>query len=124
MPIAVVTAEVVEHELKSLEGGHVTLRCMTYGQKLERQALTSTMKMRGQGKKNFEAEMQMMNERVNMLAFKYCVVDHDLQDENGQRLDMTNEIAVKRLNPRVGEEIETLIDKMNNFEDDDEVGNS
>lgn len=125
MPIAVVTSEVETHELKSLPpDGYVTIRAMTYGQKLERQALTSTMKMRGQGKKDFEAEMQMTNEKVSLLAFKYCVVDHNLTDENEQPLDLSNPIAVRRIRGKVGEEIETLIDKLNNFEDDEEVGNS
>lgn len=124
MPIAVVTSEVETHELKSVPGGSITIRAMSYGQKLERQALTSIMKMRGQGKKDFEAEMQMMNEQTSMLSFKYCIVDHNLTDENDQPLDLTNPMAVRRLRGRVGEEIEGKIDKLNNFEDDEEVGNS
>lgn len=123
MPVAVVTTEITRRDLKSLAGGWVDLRTLTYGQKMERASLTSTMTMRGQGKRNFEAEMQMMNEQVTLLAFKYCVVDHNLTDEREQKLNLSDPNVIRSLHPQVGEEISTMIDELNNFEADEETGN-
>lgn len=120
MPKATVNINDVEkYDLKSCEGGEVTLRRMTYGQKLTRQQNVVKMSMqqergRGAGKMN----MDMLNHEATVFDFRACVVDHNLEDENGQKLNLTNPAHIDSLDPRVGEEIATFIDKMNNFEAD------
>lgn len=123
MPVATVSQNTEEFELKSLKGASVVLRRMSYGQKLHRQAMISNMKMTGT-KKEFEAQLNLANEQVTRWEFRTCVVDHNLEDESGNKLNLQNAHDLERLDPRVGEEIASLIGKMNNFEDeDDETGN-
>lgn len=125
MPNAVVNVEDTERfELKTLPEGFVVLRRLTYGQKLKRRAMTGSMTMRSErGKRDFEAEMQLINEAASQFDFANCVVDHNLEDQDGRKLNLGSKQDLQKLDPRVGDEIETLMDKMNNFESEAEEGN-
>jgi hypothetical protein len=70
--------------------------------------------------------MDLLNRQSAYFDFKLCIAEHNLEDENGSSLDLTNPRDVDRLDPRVGEEISAAIDKLNNFEEDldDDEGNS
>jgi hypothetical protein len=81
--------------------------------------------MSGDGKgrnQNPEMLMKMTQERVVVFEFGNCVVDHNLEDEKGRKLNFKAPQDVFMLDPRVGDEIQQHIDDMNNFEDD--LGNS
>lgn len=122
------TANVVDaekYELKTLPDGFVQLRRLTYGQKLERRAMSSVASAETQkGNKNMKLQMQMINEQATLFDFTHCIVDHNLEDENGNKLNLGNVNDIRRLDPRIGDEVERLIDKLNNFEEDDEeLGN-
>lgn len=126
MPKAVVSPKVTERkELETLppedgeEGGFVELRHMSYGEYLKRRDMISNMSFKGEGK-NTEAFMKMANEEVALYEFATCIVDHNLQDENGNSLDFRSKRAFQMLNPRVGEEISNYIDEMNKWEKDSE----
>lgn len=124
MPSAVVNfAATEEYKLKTLPGGFVKLRRLSYGQKLERQSMAMQTQIAGEGKKA-SMEMTMMQQVVTAFEFKNCIADHNLEDEQGTKLDFRKKENVFRLDPRIGEEIETYIDKMNNFEEGDEAENS
>ena len=127
MPAAVVNMNSTERfDLKSLPpDGYVVLRKMTYGQKLTRQqnAMKMQMEMQRGRKANAKANMEMMTLQSTLYDFKNCVVEHNLTDEAGAPLNLSNDFDVTRLDPQVGEEISTLIDNMNNFEDEN-LGNS
>lgn len=124
MPRAVANLEeTTREELKSCPGGFVVLRRMTYGQKLERQSMAMQMGISGNGK-SAEMGVSMMQQQSAAFEFRHCIVDHNLEDENDQKLDFNNPVNVFRLHPRIGEEIEMLISDMNNFEDTDEAKNS
>jgi hypothetical protein len=124
MPKAVVNLSSTEkHPLKTCPGGWVELRRLSYGQKLERQSLAMQSSIRGEGKKA-EMNMTMMQQLVTSYEFKHCVADHNLEDDNGEKLDFRNSQNVFALDPRIGEEIETLIERMNNFEAGEEAENS
>lgn len=128
-----------KHNLKSVEGGFVTLKRLTYGQKVERQemALENVMKAdqgggnrkqrrsgRGQAE-NVEMTMKTMHRAVTLFDFKNCIVDHNLENENGQKLNFQDPNSLNILDPKIGEEINQLIDDMNNFEEgEQEQGNS
>jgi hypothetical protein len=126
MPRATVNLATTERvELKSLpktetdEGGYVELRRLTYGQKIHRQQLATELSMQGdQRSKNPEMVMKMTQERVTAFEFANCVVEHNLEDEHGEKLDFRQPQSVFMLDPRVGEEIANHIDNMNNFDDD------
>lgn len=126
MPRATVNLAATDRvELKSLpkteheEGGFVVLRRLTYGQKIHRQQLATELSMQGDARnKNPEMIMKMTQERVTAFEFANCIVDHNLEDENGKKLDFRSPQSVFMLDPRVGEEIANHIDEMNNFEED------
>jgi hypothetical protein len=109
-------------ELKSLEGGEITLRRMSYGQKLERTSAASKMSILMQkGSKDIQGTIDTLQAAAAVFDFRTCVVRHNLtKNVNGQEvpLEFSNAGDVAVLHPRVGEEISSLIDKMNNFEDD------
>jgi urease gamma subunit len=111
--------------LKTCPDAFVVLRRLTYGQKLRRSegAMRISMEMR-RGKRDTRADIDMMQTASTVFDFSHCIVDHNLEDEDGRQLNMSDPNDVIKLDPRIGEEIASLIDKLNNFEDADEEGNS
>jgi hypothetical protein len=126
VPVATVQVEAIEHyDLKSLPTGWVSLRRMTYGQKLGRMQSTTSMSLAmRKGAKDVQGKLETMQMAAALFDFKTCVVDHNLTDPAERKLDFNSPQDMSTLDPRVGEEIATYIDKLNNFEEDDEVGNS
>lgn len=131
MPRATVVTDTVRHELKSCEGAFVVLKPMSYGTKLGRsdQAMKMVVKAesgprrRGQSASS-ETEISMIQKAATQIDFQSCVVEHNLEDEGGRTLDFRDFADIDKLDPRVGEEISTLIDELNNFTSEDEPGNS
>lgn len=123
MPRATVNInETQRFDLKTCPEGYVTLRRLSYGQKLQRQAMAGRMKFTASGGKDFEGEMALAQEQVSLFEFANCIVDHNLTDEDDKPLDFKNPLHVKMIEGRIGEEIDSYISKMNNFEEDQ--GNS
>lgn len=122
MPKATTSGQETErYELKTLPEGFVVLRRLTYGEWLKRRQMTSDMRVRGGSKKDdFEGVLQLMNEKATLFEFKNCIVDHNLEDEEGNLLDFKNPMTFQQLDPRVGDEIGRYISEMNQFESDDE----
>jgi hypothetical protein len=132
------TATGERFELKSLEGGFVVLRRMSYGERMTRKSFMSKVKLqqelsgsraerRSKSAQGFMAEMDMANEAVTAFEFSVSIVDHNLEyDDRGvvKKLDFTNSAHVKLLDGRVGEEIDELIVDLNELDDNDEVGKS
>ena len=119
MPRAVVDAGYTEkHELRSCPGGFVLLRRMTYGEFLDRRAMVSKMSISSdtRNKKDFSGELALVNRKVTELEFSKCITDHNLEDEMGNKLNLSQTFSMDRLDPRIGEEIANLIDTMNQFE--------
>jgi hypothetical protein len=137
MPIAVATDVAVKKMLKSLpadpkvegpngEQGWVKLRRMTYGEKMHRRTFNSKMTVKAGGGKSREAEtvIDAFNEKTDLFDFATCIVDHNLQGRDGSKLDFRDSSHVKALASHVAEEIQTYMDELNNFEQDEEAGNS
>jgi hypothetical protein len=126
MPLAISNAaDTVHRDLKTLEGGFVEARRLTYGEKLQRRAMVSGMKFQSQrGKKDFEGEMQLVNEQATIFDFKNCITNHNLEkpgpDGEPVMMDLTNVADIRLLDPRVGEEIDSFLGELNNFDEDDE----
>jgi hypothetical protein len=114
--------DITKHDLKSLPGAFVALRRLSYGQKLQRQSMAMEMQMLQKGREA-EGSFQIASEKVAQFDFKHCVVEHNLEDDNGAVLNFQNPVDVSRLDPRIGEEIGELIDGINNFEETDEAKN-
>jgi hypothetical protein len=122
MPRATVTTDTVRHELKTCPDAFVVLKPMSYGTKLGRsdQAMKMTMKAesgprkRGQAQ-NSETQIEMLQRAATQIDFQSCIVDHNLEDETGRKLDFRSFSDIDMLDPKIGEEISTLIDELNNF---------
>lgn len=129
MPVAVVDPSNFERfELKSLEGAFVMLRPLPYGMKLKRRDKATKMYMeapanRGKSRNQVDDEVQRfeletLNEWATLHDFAYCIGEHNLENFDGQPLDMSNAMTLQILDPRVGSEIEAQLAKLN--ADDDE----
>ena len=125
MPLATVNFQKTERfDLKSCPEGFVELRRMSYGEKLSRQQMAMEMAMREGGKGQADDMVLKMTQlRVVEFEFRNCIVDHNLDDEAGQKLDFKKPAAVHSLHPQIGDEINELIDKMNTFEESEEAKN-
>ena len=121
MPNATVDVESTKRfELKTCDEGFVVLRRMSYGQILQRRMFTK-LEIEGSGRsKDFRGEMAMANVKVTEFEYAKCIVDHNLEDAGGRKLDLTRASDFNQLDPRVGQEIESYISEMNNFEEEEE----
>lgn len=121
MPVAVANVEeTTTFDLKSLEGGQVTLRRMTYGQVVQRRTLAKmTVATKGGSRRDAVGEMAMASKEITLFEFSHCIASHNLEDVDGRPLVLSGP-DFDKLNPKVGQEIEDLISKMNNFEDEEE----
>jgi len=128
MPIATVGPDdsAVRKDLKTCPpDGYVMIRRAPYGDKLDRRAATGKMTVKARkGQKDVESVIDAFNKEAQLKQFAACIVDHNLTDKAGTKLDFTNPAHVLALDPRVGEEIESYIDEINNFEDDEDLGKS
>lgn len=125
MPKATANTLATEHhDLKSLPGAYVVVRRLTYGETLQRRSLL-TMEMTGSSSKDAKAEIAMANRKSTEFDFQKCVVDHNLfaDDEETRKLNLGNPTDLDLLDPRVGQEIEQILDTLNNYDPDAE-GNS
>jgi hypothetical protein len=136
MPVAVATDVAELKKLKTLpadptvegpagEQGWVKIRRLTYGEKMNRRSINSKMVVKsGKGKRDAETVIDAFNEKTELFDFANCIVDHNLTDSKGVKLDFRREEHVRALASHVAEEIQTYMDELNNFEQDDEAGNS
>jgi len=124
MPKAVVnTQETLRFDLKSCPGGYVVLRRLTYGQYLQRREMAAKMQFSGKpGSGDVQGELAAANRKVVEFEFANCIVEHNLEDNDGNILDFRQAWSVQAIDPRIGEEIGSHIDEMNQYEA--EVGNS
>lgn len=129
MPKATVSAAVEHYELKSLEGAWVELKRLSYGQKQTRQdmvtklAVEATPSKRGSRQQEMKGIMEMSAAAVTEFDFKHCLVDHNLFSDDEETVKMVFPRDMELLDPRVGEEISSLMDSLNNFEVEDQQGN-
>lgn len=128
MPVATVDpASTVHKELKTAPpDGFVDIRPLPFGMKLERRSKATRMMMRMPTSKKGEKveqsyEVESMDEMTIGFDFSYCIVDHNLTDVNDNKLDFTNKMTLKLLDPRIGSEIERYIGELNEEEDEESL---
>jgi hypothetical protein len=121
MPNATSSADdTTRFDLKSLPEGYVVLKRMTYGQMVQRRALTKMSVMQGRTQKSVVGEMAMASKEITLFEFGHTIVEHNLEDVDGRKLNLSLEPDFDKLDPRVGQEIEDKISEMNNFEDEED----
>jgi hypothetical protein len=122
MPRATVSINDTERiDLKTLSEGYVVVRKFTYGQFLERQSITMNMQVEQQKGQNAKGTMKMAARAVTFFEFSNCIVDHNLELDDGSPMDFKKEFTLDLLDPRIGQEIGEAIDRINTF---DSEGNS
>lgn len=120
MPVATVTTDYVRYDLKSLDEAFVCIRPLPYGKKLEVQERAMRMTMTGLdgNEEDFQMGAEFANKATRAIEFTFCIGDHNLEDVNGRKLDLSAVRTLDILDPRVGEEIGNLLDKVNGEEVD------
>jgi hypothetical protein len=125
MPVAVITEPSERRDLKTLPEGFVVVKRMTYGQHLYRRTISTKFLMMDEKKtQGAIGEVKTMEEAVAFWEFANLVEDHNLTDEQGRKLNFMDPNDVKRISSKIGDEINTIIDELNNFKDEVEQGNS
>lgn len=119
---ATVPTDATRYDLKSVEGGWVELKPLPYGQLIERRDKASRMSMLADNRKGDAAKLDidMLQHQSRIYEFQHCIMDHNLGDGQGGKLNFSNTATLNLLDPRVGQEIERLIDELNQLEDVDE----
>lgn len=129
MPVATVDSNAWDRrDLKSLEGAYIMVRPLPYGMVLERRDKATRMFMESEtgsakNKKRDEGnvsrmEVEMLNEFSTLYDFRYCIGEHNLTDAKEQLLDLGTKMAIKSLNPKVGEEIAGILDEINKLDEE------
>jgi hypothetical protein len=126
MPNASVSTVPTKFELKTLPGAFVSIRRMTYGEKLDRLEKSADQEMtRDDKNKSVKVDVKNRIRRTQELDFGRCIVDHNLTWTNGDYevpFDFKNDpTAFDRFDPIIAEEIGTYIDSLNNYVEDDAV---
>lgn len=120
---ATVPTEATRYFLKSVGGAWVDLKPLPYGQLIERRDKASRMSMeagKGRNSDNARMDIDLMQAQSRLYEFQHCIVDHNLSDDQGSKLNFSMPSTLNLLNPKVGQEIEQLIDDMNQLEEVDE----
>jgi hypothetical protein len=122
MPNATVSTDVVKKELKSCEGAWVELRQLPFGKMLERRDKASRFMQELDPRArnaNMKVQIDIMNEWSRRFDFKECIVDHNLEDAQGNQLNFGNPMTFDILDPKIGAELERLIDELNQEDEQD-----
>lgn len=118
MPRATVSLEPKTEDLSTCPGGWVKLRRMSYGELLASNDMAFSVSLEAGDKGSSDPKMGVgaSTGRIAEYRFKVCVVDHNLENEAGTKLDFRNASTMHLLDPNVGQEIDTLISKMHDWQ--------
>lgn len=127
MPVGTRKMDTVRRELRTCPpDGYVVLRQLSFDEMLERRdGATKVLMERGVGGRNADAKMavQIANKWSNHFSFPRCIVEHNITDDSGTLLDFserTIESIFRMLDPKIGAEMERLIDELNQEEEEPE----
>lgn len=115
MPKATVDMSPQVIPLKTLEGGSITVKPLSFGQKKARADIAMRMysETGDEGMRDNRMYMDMLNRATTVYDFSHCIVEHNLEDEQGRALSFANEATLDVLDPRIGTEIENILAKIN-----------
>lgn len=106
--------------------GFICVRPMPFGRMLKRRDTASKMSMetQGRGRNNSNNDpskisIETLQYHARIQEFAYCIGDHNLTDVNDRKLDFSNAMSLDALHPKVGAEIEAILDKLNSEEEED-----
>jgi hypothetical protein len=115
MPKATVSTDVQTFNLKSCPGGYIKAKPLSYGQKKSRadksgQMFAELKERGGLGNKMF---LETITTQSTLFDYQHCIVDHNLEDDNGNKLNFNNDATLDVLDPIIGTEIEDILAKLN-----------
>jgi hypothetical protein len=125
MPRATTSQETQRFDLESAPpDGFVVLKKMSYGDYLKRRDMAMKMGVSGfrKGSGDEKIDIDMIQEAVTLFEFKTCIVDHNLEDDNGRKLSLSEPFDFNQLDSRIGDEISTLIDTFIKFDEPKSLG--
>jgi len=123
MPRATISTDTTRIQLKSCPGGWVDLRQLSWAEMMKRRDVASRMYADVSTKQGVATQdtlrqyMEVVNVAIMEFEFKNCIVDHNLEDDDGNKLDFSNPMALQILNPKIGAEIDRHIEDMNQEDD-------
>lgn len=123
MPKATVTRDSARYDLKSLPGAFVKLVPLSYGQVLARREMATKLSA---AMGSDDLDIDLIQQKTREFDFEHCVEDHNLYHDEGEteKMDFKNPMTLVDLDPKVGQEIEELIDNLNNLDmTEDELKN-
>ena len=114
MPKATASKVGKKFDLKELPEGFVVLRKLNYGEMLSRRNLgmgvTAPFK---RDSDEIDMKLDLSQEEVRVYEFSHMIIDHNLEDEDGRKLNMLDRSDINRLDPKVALEIEVYINELN-----------
>ncbi len=119
MPRATVSMKPTKFDLETCPEGWVELRRMSYGELLASQDMAYQINVQMQSQNgSAEPEMGAKMSQASVLEyqFKLCIVNHNLENEAGQPLDFRQASAVHLLDPLIGQEINSLVEKLHRWD--------
>lgn len=113
MPKAVVSQDTERLDLKTLPGGFVELRRLSYGEILRRRDMAQSI--RDSSAENGQAGVEGVFHVsvVTHYEFTKAIIDHNLEDDDGRKLNFADMKDLSKLDPRIAGEIEDKIAAMN-----------
>lgn len=118
MPRAEVTSEAIKYDLVSCPpDGYVKIKQLPYHEMLVRRDRAGQLFFDPSGE-DTKVEISTLQAWARAYEFKHCIVEHNLEKKDGSPFDFSKDGELSFLDPRVGQEIEELIDKLHNVETD------
>jgi hypothetical protein len=114
MPKATASKQGKRFDLKELPEGFVVLRKLSYGEMLARRNLG--MGVSAPFKRDsdqMDLKLDLSQEEVRVYEFSHMIIEHNLEDEEGNHLAMNNRADIDRLDPKIALEIEGYINELN-----------
>ncbi len=126
MPRATVSQDHERFDLKTCPGGYVTLRTLSFHEMMARRDIASKMyseiperNRKKADQEAMKAYLEVMNVEVMRYEFKNCIVDHNLEDDHGNKLDFSNPLTYEALDPKIGSEINRYIESLTQESEED-----
>lgn len=101
---------------------------MPFGRMLKRRDTASKMSMETEGRRGRsngnerdtnKISIETLQYHARIQEFAYCIGDHNLTDAHDRKLDFSNAMSLDALHPKVGAEIEAILDKLNSEDEED-----
>jgi hypothetical protein len=112
-------------DLKTLEGGYIIARRLTYGEKQRRMQIAAGQSIETNARNNGRADrvdVVIHNFDIQFYDFSKCIVEHNLtkDDADTQLINFKSIADFEILDDKIGAEIETFLDSINNEDSEQE----